>query len=472
MKPARHLLTHRRFQFQQSTPIERVFQRVRTPFEQFIHDESAGGLLLMGCAIIALIIANSPLLHAYEHLLNTAIGIDIGGIRIEHSLHHWINDGLMALFFFVVGLEIKREILVGELSKLRRAALPILGAIGGMVAPALLYMHFNPEGPARAGWGIPMATDIAFAVGVMVLLGKRVPPALFTFLVALAIVDDLGAVAVIALFYTANLDLTALAAACGLVGLLVLLNAAGVRGAFAYYIIGILTWLAMSKSGVHATIAGVLVAWTIPAKSKFSPAKFADLVQNLMRRYQTHCVGVGGKPSDIVTDLQQRRAIVSTLRRGLYLMETPLQRLEQNWHIPVAFLVLPLFALANAGVPIDTGKLGDTLSGGVGLGIVTGLVVGKIAGIAGIAFLAIKLKIAELPTGATMQHVIGVSMLGGIGFTMSIFIAELGFRSHPDLLLEAKIGILAASLIAGTLGALILIKAPKPEPAATHADSA
>jgi len=444
----------------EDAPLEKVFDKIVSPFEQFIHDETASGLLLMACAVIALIVANTALVNSYEHLLHTTVGFSFGEARLEKTLHHWINDGLMALFFFVVGLEIKREILVGELSDIRAASLPIAAAIGGMVVPALFYVAMNlGEGGNLSGWGIPMATDIAFAVGVMVLLGSRVPKTLLTFLVALAIVDDLGAVTVIALFYTETIALDALGIAALLFGVLILLNLAGVRHPAPYFIIGMLMWLAMLKSGVHATLAGVLTALTIPARPKYEPKSFGALVRKLMHKFDNSY-----RPGESIMRNDEQRAILQTLENGVHLVETPLQRLEHSMHIWVAFLIIPIFALANAGVPIEFSKIGESLSHPVALGVIVGLMFGKVVGIAGFSWIAIKLGFGVLPEGTNFKQIIGVAILGGIGFTMSIFIAELAFVGQAENLLMAKTGILFASLCAGVIGYVWLLKVSKPIP--------
>ena len=447
------------FQDVKPTPAELKFEKIITPFEEFVRGETTSGLALMFCTVVALLVANSFLAPVYEHLLHIPVSLHFGSWSLELTLHHGINDGLMTLFFFVVGLEIKREILVGELSRLSQAMLPIFAAVGGMVVPAGLYFLINAGGPGAHGWGVPMATDIAFAIGIMALLGKRVPASLFTFLVALAIVDDLGAVAVIAIFYTDTLNFIALAAAGGLLALLIGMNYVHVRRTLPYFVIGLLLWYAMYESGVHATIAGVLTAWTIPAKSKMSPRNFAALVTKLLKRYRRH-LHKGGDTGYDTADQQQRRGIVQALEDGVHAQETPLQRLEHNLHLPVAFVIIPLFALANAGIPIEFGKLDDALTHPVALGVIVGLVLGKTIGIGGAAWLAIKLGIATLPTGTRMRHLFGAAMLGGVGFTMSIFIAELGYPGLPHELLMAKTGILFASLLAGVSGYLVLRNTP------------
>ncbi len=439
-------------------PWEKSFDKILTPFEEFIHRETTSGLLLMATAIIALLLANGPLVSAYQHIVHTLVGLNIGSWSLEMSLHHWINDGLMALFFFVVGLELKREILVGELAKLRNAALPIGAAIGGMVVPALIYFVINPEGDAARGWGIPMATDIAFAIGALALLASRVPKALFTFLVALAIVDDLGAVMVIAIFYTDTIALVPLAAVGGLFALLMVFNLSGIRKTMPYFIVAVFLWYAMLQSGVHATLAGILGALSVPAVPKYKPELFSEHVRNLMQRFDdSHTPGMNIMTND------KLRAVVQTLENGVHSVEAPLQRLEHIWHMPVAYMVIPIFALANAGIPMEFASLGETLTHPVMLGVSLGLVLGKFIGITGVCWLMLKLGIAELPKDTRFTQIAGVSLLAGIGFTMSIFVAQLGFEGQDDLLLIAKTGILAASLLAGAAGFIWLYLVSKPQ---------
>lgn len=436
---------------QYSAPWERAFERVMTPFEEFIHNQTSSGFVLMAAAVLALVLANSVAASAYHHFFEAPVGLSIGGWSLEMSLHHWINDGLMALFFFLVGLEIKREVLVGELASMRQAALPIIAAIGGMMAPALIYFAINPEGPAARGWAVPMATDIAFAVGALVLLGRRVPASLMMFLVALAIVDDLGGVLVIALFYTESISMGALGVAALLVAILIGFNMAGIRRPVPYFLVGVGLWLAMLESGVHATIAGVLVAFTIPAVPKYDPQRFAEHVRGLLGRFsESHRPGVS------ILRNEEQRSILQALENGIHRVETPLQRLEHAFHLPVAMLVVPVFALANAGIPIEFSRLGEVLAEPITFGVMLGLILGKLIGIAGFSWAAVRLGWARMPAGADMRHLVGVALLGGIGFTMSIFIAELGFGGSPESLLMAKTGILLASLVAGVAGYLWL----------------
>lgn len=425
-------------------PWEKAFDRILTPLEEFIHRQTTSGVLLMVCAVVALLIANSPLRESYEHFLHQELAFRLGGFEFGLSVHHWINEALMAMFFFVMGLELKRELLVGELSSLNQAMLPIFAAVGGMAIPALGYFVFNPSGPEAQGWGVPMATDIAFAIGALSLLGPRVPKSLITFLIALAIVDDLGAVAVIAVFYTADLDLVALAYSVLLTLVLVAFNLSGVRRPMPYAAVAVLLWAAMLASGIHATIAGIVVAFVIPIRPKFHPATFIERVQNSTREMQK---SIAQNP-DIIHN-NRLRALVSSLGDGAQLSQAPAQRLEHSLHLPVAYFVIPIFALANAGIPVNLGEIGGVLADPITLGVVCGLLLGKPLGIAGFTWLALKLGVSRLPPGLDMRHVIGVGLLGGIGFTMSIFIADLGFAGRPEQLLAAKTGILLASAIAG-----------------------
>jgi NhaA family Na+:H+ antiporter len=434
-------------------PWEKGFDRILTPFEDFVKRETTSGLILMATALLALVLANSVLASHYQHILHTPVGFSFGDWALEKTLHHWINDGLMTLFFFVVGLELKREILVGELASVRQAAMPIFAAVGGMLVPALVFVAISPEGDAQRGWGIPMATDIAFALGVIALLAGRVPKSLITFLVALAIVDDLGAVVVIALFYTEELVWQFLLLGAVLTGVLVAMNLAGVRRPSAYFLIGMLLWLALLKSGVHATLAGVITAFTIPAMPRFEPGVFSQRMREMLDRFD-HSY----RPGDSILRNQQMSGVVQTLENGIHGVETPLQRLEHTMHLPVAFLVLPIFALANAGVAIDFGNLGGALAHPITLGITLGLIVGKFVGIVGASWLALRLGVAALPNGVRIAHIAGAALLGGIGFTMSIFIAELAFAHQPEMIVQAKLGILFASLVAGSAGYLWLYR--------------
>ncbi len=426
---------------------EKPFGKILSPFEEFLHRQTSAGLLLMAMAVLALALANSPLAEQYSDVLGTYMGIVVGDWKLKMSLLHWVNDALMVMFFFVVGLELKREFLVGELANPRNAVLPIAAAIGGMLVPALIYFAINPGGDAALGWGIPMATDIAFAIGAMALLGARAPKALVTFLVALAIVDDLGAVLVIAIFYTESIAFGPLAAAAGLFAVLVGFNLAGIRKPAPYFIVAILLWYAFLQSGVHSTLAGVLAAMTIPAKPKYDPERFSARVREIIGRFdRAHQPG-----KSIMTNIAMRTE-VQALENTVHRVEAPLQRLEHTWHVPVAFIIIPVFALANAGIPVELGSLSATFSDPVLLGVFFGLILGKFIGITGASWLVLKLGIAVLPKDTRFTQIAGASLLAGIGFTMSIFVAQLAFGDQADMLLKAKTGILAASFLAGITG--------------------
>jgi Na+:H+ antiporter, NhaA family len=433
-----------------------LIDRVLRPFQQFARSASSGGIVLLVCTAAALVWANSPWAESYGHVWERKVTLGTPGFGLTLSLHHWINDGLMAVFFFVVGLEIKRELLVGELSTLRNAAFPIAGALGGMLVPATLYAAINAGGPGAAGWGVPMATDIAFALGVLALLGPRVPLALKVFLAALAIVDDIGAVLVIAVFYTAELSLAALGWAAGLLALLVLANQAGVRHPGVYALAGLALWVAVLQSGIHATIAGVLLAMTIPSRTRLDARAFLDRARRAIDRFQEASADSG----TILTNTRQQEA-VQQLERACEGAQAPLLKLEEKLHGPVAFVVMPVFALANAGVRLEH-DLVSLVAEPISLGVVVGLVVGKPLGITFFAWLAVRAGLAAKPAEVAWQAVHATGWLAGIGFTMSIFIAGLAF---PDAgaLTAAKLGILAASLLAGVVGwGLLRLVSPPP----------
>jgi NhaA family Na+:H+ antiporter len=431
-------------------PWEKTFKRMSTPFEHFIHAQTTTGMVLMFMTVLALLLANSELYETYEHFFHTKIDLNVGSWKLSHSLHHWINDGLMAIFFFIIGLEIKREILVGELSNIKVAILPILAAIGGMVFPALIYLIINSGEVGVAGWGIPMATDIAFAISALVLLGKRIPAALVTFLVALAIVDDLGAVIVIAIFYTEQINFIPLGLAGVAFLILISFNRFGIHSILPYFIVGIFMWFFMLESGVHATIAGVLAALTIPSKPKRSPVTLVEDTKDLLAEYEKYPVATNHMIHE------KQKAILLNIKDKIDAVGTPSGRLEHALHLPVALIIIPLFALANAGISIDFSSVGTTILEPVSLGIILGLILGKVIGIFGISWIAIKLNIAKLPQYSTMSQIFGVAFLGGIGFTMSIFVADLAFINSPELIFQAKIGILFASLVSGLFGFLWL----------------
>lgn len=427
-------------------PWEKAFNKIFTPFEHFLHAQTTTGIILMFMTVFALILANTPLTETYAHFFHTKVDITVGSWELSHTIHHWINDGLMAIFFFIIGLEIKREILVGELSNVKVAILPILAAIGGMVLPALIYLGINSGGEGASGWGIPMATDIAFAISALVLLGNRVSPALVTFLVALAIVDDLGAVTVIALFYTDEIHMLPLVLAGLSFLVLVTFNRFGIHAILPYFLVGLVMWFFMLESGVHATIAGVIAAMAIPSKPKLTPVDFTFHTRNQLDEFDNYPVATDHMMHE------KQKAILINLTDRINSVGSPAARLEHGLHLPVSLIVIPLFALANAGISIDFSSIGDTIVEDVSLGIIAGLILGKVIGIFGVAWLAIKLGIAKLPEQSSMSQVFGVAFLGAIGFTMSIFVADLAFLGSESMIFQAKVGILAASLFAGLFG--------------------
>lgn len=418
-------------------------------FARFFRSEASGSVLLLAATAVALAWANSPWADAYQRLLHAEVGASWGGVPRALSLQHWVNDGLMVLFFFVVGLEIKRELAIGQLSSLRGALLPVAAALGGMLVPAGLYLLLNQGTPGARGWGVPMATDIAFALGVLALLGPRVPVGLKVFLTALAIADDLGAVLVIALFYTHDLDFPALGLAGALLAAVFLMSRLGVRRLAAYLPVVAGVWLATLASGVHATVAGILVAMAVPVRGRLEPGRFLQIVRGSLSELE----GAGLTRDSPVRDRRQLEAI-GDLRDAADRFTPPGLAFEHALHPVTAWLVLPLFALFNAGVGLD-GSLSAALSSRVSLGILVGLFLGKQMGVWLACWLAVRTGRAALPPGVTLTHVWGASVLAGIGFTMSIFVAGLAFPDEK-LLGAAKLGILAASALAGAAGYLAL----------------
>ncbi len=402
-------------------------------------------MLLMGAGVLAVILANSPWAHTYERLLALPVELAVGDFSVDKPLHAWINDGLMGVFFFYVGLEIKRELIVGELSTWRSASLPAFAAVGGMLVPAGIYASINVgEGNAAAGWGVPMATDIAFALGVLALLGDRVPSGLRVFLTALAVVDDIGAVLVIALFYTEGVSWLSLGAAGAcLVGALAL-NRLGVRSTIAYLLVGLSMWLAFLKSGVHATIAALLMAFVIPASTRIDGRLMARHLEYCLTRL--HEIGV---PTDRELNAPDVQHTLDSMSSTIGRAGAPLQKLAHALDPFVAFVVLPVFAFANAGVAFASIET-QALFGSAALGIALGLFVGKPIGVVVFAWVAVKVGAASLPSGVNWRGVQGVGMLAGIGFTMSLFIAGLAFSS--DLAQVAKVAIFVASLLSGVIG--------------------
>lgn len=429
--------------------VRHAVRSVARPIQDFLRLESSSGILLFLFTAVALVWANSPWAGSYGELWHTEISLGVGSIGVSRSLLHWINDGLMALFFFVVGLEIKREMLIGELASLRKALLPVVAALGGMLVPALIFMALNWGTDSIAGWGIPMATDIAFSLGVLALLGRRIPIQLKVFLTAFAIVDDIGAVIVIAFFYASGIIWSHLLVAAILFLLLIVANWAGVRHPLVYAILGLLLWIAFLDSGIHATVSGVLIAMTIPARSTLDRRGFLEKAYAILRQLER-----GDRKEGLETTEPSPQPSVRALAELAENVEAPTQRFEHALHPWVTFFIMPLFALSNAGVTFEQG-VGTLAMNSAALGVFLGLVLGKQLGITLFSWAAVKIRLASLPNGVTWRHIYGVGWLGGIGFTMSLFIASLAFGPGPAVD-ASKIGIYAASVVSG-LGGLIIL---------------
>lgn len=423
-----------------------ITRALRLPAQNFVHTEQVGGIVLLLAAVVALVWVNSPWDESYHDLWSTVLSLDVWLFEVTENLEEWVNDGLMALFFFVVGLEIKREMLHGELSTRKKAALPIFAALGGMIVPAGIYAAFNAGGEGADGWGIPMATDIAFALGVLALLGRRLPSELRILLLGLAVVDDLGSILVIAIFYTDSLSLSHLGMAVGLLAGIGVAARLGIRNLAFYAVVGTFVWVAVLKSGVHATVAGVALGLMTPATAYYTKAAFAEKADSLMQDYHRALEDDDSDKADVLLGEMEE------LAGGT---ESPLERLERLFHPWTAFLVLPVFALANAGIPLSGSILSDAASEAVTIGVFAGLLAGKVLGISTACWLGVHFGLAVLPNGVRWSHVIGVSILGAIGFTVAIFIAGLAL-DDPGTVDRAKIGILSASVISGVAGYLFL----------------
>jgi NhaA family Na+:H+ antiporter len=421
------------------------------PFVTFVSVEAAGGIMMILMTTAAMVITNSQLFELYSRILHINLSVGFDSAIFTRSVHFWINEGLMTCFFLVVGLEIKRETLVGELASVKQAILPAAGALGGVLVPALIYWYFNKGTDSQSGWGVPMATDIAFVLGALTMLSSRVPSSLTIFLVSLAIVDDLVAVVIIAVFYSQAISSFYLSMATMVIVALVVMNILGVRKPAPYIVVGIVLWAFIYASGVHATVAGVIVALTIPARSARDTHGFAEDAKQLIEEFRNQ------RSRDYLIHLrEENQMVIRQLESMFRQIEPPLQRLEYVLHPWVIFGIMPIFALANAGVILNAGLLANAATSNQSLGIMLGLFVGKQVGIFSSTYLAVKLGIATLPESVTMKHVYGGAILCGIGFTMSLFIAELSFTQQPELLNEAKVSILAGSLLSGLVGTAIL----------------
>lgn len=435
---------------------KRPIERIVSPFKSIVEHEKAGAIILFISVIIAIILANSPWKHDYHHFFENTFGFHINGkTYLEYNIHHWINDGLMAIFFFVVGLELKKEFVSGDLSQPKKAILPIFAALGGMIVPACIYILFNQDPLTKSGWGIPMATDIAFALGVLMFLGNKVPLALKVFLLALAIVDDLGAVLVIALFYSSDISLMNLSVGLSIFLVMLVGNRMGIRSTLFYAILGIGgVWTAFLLSGVHATIAAVLAAFTIPANAWIKEKVYVKQVRKQLCDFELI------DPDDQIPTLKEEQLeILHDIEKVTTDAMTPLQKLVHALHPINTFIILPLFAIANAGIVLNV-EMDTLFSTNIAVGVALGLLVGKVVGVVGFTYLLVWLGIGNLPFGMNFKNLIGIGLLAAIGFTMSIFVTSLAF-SDPLYLNQAKIGIFAASLLGGILGYFVLSNASK-----------
>ena len=418
-----------------------------TPFQKFVRIESSSGMLLFGATILALIIANSRFGDQFQAIWQYKIGFSTSGFELIKPLILWVNDGLMAVFFFLIGLEIKRELLIGELNTVKKASFPLFAAIGGMVVPVVLFLVLNNDPETSRGWGIPMATDIAFSLAILTLLGKRVPIGLKVFLTAFAIVDDLGAVLVIAIFYSESIKWSLILISLVLLAILFFLSYKKVYSKGLILGFGVIIWVLFLKAGIHPTIAGVLLALTVPIRKKIQVDAYIRKLKNITKNICDGC----DPDSPLLTKDQIKE--IDNLEDWTAGVQSPLQHLEHKLHNWVAFLIMPIFALSNAGVAIGGGMELDSMLSGI---LVISLVIGKLIGVTTLSLIGVKLGLAELPEGVGFRQIIGVSLLAGVGFTMSIFVANLAFFDSPQLLDSAKMGIIAGSLIAGISGYLVL----------------
>lgn len=418
-----------------------------TPFQKFVKTEGLSGILLLLATIIALLWANSPFGDMYRELWQYDVGIVTDSFEFKKPLILWINDGLMAIFFFLIGLEIKRELMIGELNSMKKIAFPLVGALGGMLVPVIFFLTINENPDTTKGWGIPMATDIAFSLAVLNALGKRVPLSLKIFLTAFAIVDDIGAVLVIALFYSGTINITLLLAGLGLLVIGYFLSYKGYYSRFGMFFAGIIIWILFLKSGIHPTVAGIMLAFCVPIRQSIDTSTFLShleiVYKNIKNSSELQKPILSAEQIDHITDLND----------WSHRFQSPLQHLEHNLHGWVAYIIIPIFALANAGVLIDSSAYLDSA---LVINIVICLVLGKGIGITAIVLLAKKIKLIEVPKDIGVKQIIGVAFLAGIGFTMAIFIASLAFSSSPEYIDSAKIGILIGSFISAIIGFLIL----------------
>lgn len=430
--------------------------KIRGMMHSFLESQTSGGIVLLACTIIALVVANVPALRHLQDIWNIRAGVNFGSFSLEMSLLHWVNDALMAIFFFVVGLEIKREMMVGELSSLKKATLPIFAALGGMLVPAAIYIFFNGGTPTANGWGIPMATDIAFAIGVISILGKRCPSALKIFLLALAIVDDLGAIVVLAIFYPSHeISFLFMGLALLVFIFLAVMNKMKVTSPYVYMIFGVILWYFVYRSGIHATIAGVLLAITIPSKTTINEVRFYVKVKHLLEKFKE----AGNSEVEVLANPKQME-VIHDINEDVDAVNPLMHRFESALHPISHFLIIPLFALANAGVTLDGSILEMSPLPALVPGIFFGLLLGKPVGITLFSFIAVKTKLAELPKGVPWKQIFAVGIVAGIGFTMSIFVDNLAFDDVNHLNM-GKAAILVTSFVSAIVGMLAILLTTK-----------
>ncbi len=431
------------------TLLERRLSYFLSPLESFVHKQTTSGILLVAFSIIAFVLSNSPWQSFLQHINLAQLGLAVDEWEFSLSINDWISQGLMTLFFFLTGLELKREIIAGKLSETREVKLVCASALGGILIPAFFYFLINRNGPGEHGWGIPTATDTAFAIGILALFARRVSIGLTIFLTALAIFDDIGAIVVISIFYAHEVSAPAIMAAGFIILCLFFANKSGIRAGWAYGIMGILLWLCVQQAGIHPTLSGLLLAMTIPARASISQSRFITNIRSLITRFEQK------QESDIsMLGSSSKHSLVSDIGQNVQAASTPLQRWEMGLIVPIAIIILPLFALFNAGFPITQELVIEGISSPITIGIIAGLVIGKPVGILMFSYMALKSGFGKLPQGVRFKDIVGVSMLAGIGFTMSIFFATLSFPENDDLIELAKLGILIASLVSALLGSL------------------
>lgn len=431
------------------TLFERRFSYFLSPLESFVHKQTTSGILLVAFSIIAFVLSNSPWQSFLQHINLVQLGLAVDEWEFSLSINDWISQGLMTLFFFLTGLELKREIIAGKLSEAKEVKLVCASALGGILVPALFYFLINRNEPGEHGWGIPTATDTAFAIGILALFARRVSIGLTIFLTALAIFDDIGAIVIISIFYAHEVSVPALLTAGFIILCLIFANKSGIRAGWTYGILGAMLWLCVQQAGIHPTLSGLLLAMTIPARASISQSRFITNIRSLITRFeqkQENDVSMLGSSS--------KHSLVSDIGQNVQAASTPLQRWEMGLIVPIAIIILPLFALFNAGFPITQELVIQGFSSPITIGIIIGLVVGKPVGILMFSYVALKTGFGKLPQGVRFKDIAGVSMLAGIGFTMSIFFTTLSFPGNDDLIELAKLGILIASLASAVLGSL------------------